>query len=238
MYVVVNADDFGYSRSVNRGVIEAHERGIVTSTSLMVDRRGAAEAAEYARGRPELGLGLHVELKVWRVSRVPRRGAALRPSSLTRTLTFELRRQLERFCELAGRNPSHLDAHYNRHLSPDLRLHFQALADELNVTLRRVDPRIRFRGDFYGQDGRGRPDPRAISTEALVRLLERIQEPITDVACHPGFAEDLDDWYRTEREQEVRALCDERVRAAVLRLRLHLCTFPDALRLVAQDGRP
>jgi chitin disaccharide deacetylase len=235
-YLVVNADDFGYSRSVNRGVIEAHERGIVTSTSLMVDRPGAAEAADYASSRPDLGLGLHVELKRWRVSRMPRRGAAFRASALARATSVQLRRQLERFRALAGRDPSHLDAHYNRHLSADVRPQFQALADELSIPLRRVDPRIAFRGEFYGQDGKGSPDPEAITPEALVRVLESIHDPITDLACHPGFVDDLDDWYRTEREQEVRALCDERVRGAVSRLGLELSTFSAALRLSGEDA--
>jgi hypothetical protein len=46
--LIVNADDLGCSRGVNRGIIEAHERGIVTSASLMVNRPAASEAAEYA----------------------------------------------------------------------------------------------------------------------------------------------------------------------------------------------
>jgi predicted glycoside hydrolase/deacetylase ChbG (UPF0249 family) len=236
-YLVVNADDFGYSRSVNRGVIEAHERGIVTSASLMVDRPGAEDAAAYSDHRSELGLGLHIELRRWRVSRIPRRGAALRASRLARSATAELRRQLERFRALVGRDPSHLDAHYNRHLAPDVQPYFEALAHELGVTLRRVDRRIAFRGEFYGQDGRGRPDPDAITPDALLRLVESIDQTITDLACHPGFTDDLDDWYRTEREQEVRALCDERVRAAVSRMELKLCTFPDALRLSGDAAR-
>src|SRR5206468_2930594 len=58
--VVVNADDLGLSPGVNRGIIEAHERGIVTSASLMVRWPAAAEAAAYARSRPQLGVGLHL----------------------------------------------------------------------------------------------------------------------------------------------------------------------------------
>ena len=235
-YLVVNADDFGFSRSVNRGVIEAHEQGIVTSASLMVDRPGAAEAAAYATRCPELGLGLHVELKRWRVSRVPRRGATLRASALARATAAQLERQLERFRALVGRDPSHLDAHHNRHLLEDVQPQFREVAEQLHVPVRRIDPRIAFKGDFYGHDGKGRPDPAAITTEALLSLLESIEEPITDLACHPGFTEDLEDWYWSEREQEVRALCDGRIRAAVSRLGLRLCTFPDALRLTGETG--
>ena len=43
--LIVNADDFGCTEGVNRGIAEAHVRGIVTSTSLMVNRPAAAEAA-------------------------------------------------------------------------------------------------------------------------------------------------------------------------------------------------
>jgi len=167
---------------------------------------------------------------------MPRPGAVLSSSALARATSVQLRRQLERFRAFAGRDPSHLDAHYNRHLSDVLRPHFQALADELGIPLRRVDPRIAFRGEFYGQDGKGRPDPEAITPDGLLSVLESIHEPITDLACHPGFVEDLDDWYRTEREQEVRALCDDRVREAVSRLGLELCTFSAALTLSAEDA--
>src|SRR5919201_1887636 len=64
-YLIVNADDFGQSAGVNRGIIEAHERGIVTSASLMVRWPAATEAAAYARDHPELSLGLHLDLGEW-----------------------------------------------------------------------------------------------------------------------------------------------------------------------------
>ena len=56
--LIVNADDFGQSPGVNRGIIEAHEHGIVTSASLMVRWPAAASAAAYAREHARLGLGL------------------------------------------------------------------------------------------------------------------------------------------------------------------------------------
>src|SRR5260370_3831130 len=64
-YLIVNADDFGQSPGVNRGIIEAHERGIVTSASLMVRWPAAAEAAAYARLHPRLSVGLHLDFGEW-----------------------------------------------------------------------------------------------------------------------------------------------------------------------------
>src|SRR5215470_18291652 len=58
-YLNVNADDFGADQHVNRGIIEAHERGIVTSASLMVDMPGARAAVRLAKERPRLSVGLH-----------------------------------------------------------------------------------------------------------------------------------------------------------------------------------
>src|SRR3954465_13317363 len=67
--LIVNADDFGLSRGVNAGIIQAHGHGIVTSASLMVraSATAAREAADYAKGRPRLGVGLHVDIGEWAV---------------------------------------------------------------------------------------------------------------------------------------------------------------------------
>src|SRR5260370_15450729 len=59
--LIVNADDFGQSFGINRGIMEAHERGIVTSASLMVRWPAAREAAAYAKKHPRLSLGLHFD---------------------------------------------------------------------------------------------------------------------------------------------------------------------------------
>lgn len=60
--LIVNADDFGRSRSINTAVIQAHRDGILTTASLMVTGAAAAEAVELARQNPRLGVGLHLTL--------------------------------------------------------------------------------------------------------------------------------------------------------------------------------
>ena len=60
--LIVNADDFGASPSINQAVIRAHHEGILTSASLMVNEPGFDEAVALAHETPTLGVGLHLTL--------------------------------------------------------------------------------------------------------------------------------------------------------------------------------
>ena len=60
--LIINADDFGFTSGVNRAIVEAHTRGVVTSATLMACGRAFAEAADLARTIPELSIGCHVVL--------------------------------------------------------------------------------------------------------------------------------------------------------------------------------
>ena len=64
-YLIVNADDFGQSAGINKGIIETHQQGVVTSTSLMVRWPAALEATDYCRQNPNLSVGLHIDLSEW-----------------------------------------------------------------------------------------------------------------------------------------------------------------------------
>ena len=61
-FVIINGDDFGISHGVNQAIIEAHQRGILTSTSLMVTGDACEEAVALARTHPRLAVGLHLVL--------------------------------------------------------------------------------------------------------------------------------------------------------------------------------
>ena len=60
--LIVNADDLGWTEGVNRGIAEAHRKGLVTSTSLLANGPSFAYALEIARANPELGVGVHLNL--------------------------------------------------------------------------------------------------------------------------------------------------------------------------------
>jgi predicted glycoside hydrolase/deacetylase ChbG (UPF0249 family) len=219
--LVVNADDFGRTSGINRGVARAHEGGIVTSASLMVRYPAAVDAAAYARAHPGLALGLHVDLGEWRYDRGDWRAEyALDRSSA------EIERQLEEFRRLVGADPTHLDSHQHVHLEEPVLSSMRELARSLRAPLRSLD--VRYCGAFYGQTATGEPLPGAIAVDALVRLIGSLEPGITELGCHPGEADGLDSAYGREREQEVETLCDPRVRSAIAENGIELRSFRDA----------
>jgi predicted glycoside hydrolase/deacetylase ChbG (UPF0249 family) len=227
-YLIVNADDFGQSPGVNRGVIEAHEHGIVTSASLMVRWPAAAEAAALARAHPELSVGLHVDLGEWAYkdeewaavySVVPVEDAA--------AVTDEIARQLAAFRRLMGKDPTHIDSHQHVHREEPVRSVLTGIAAKLQVPLRHYCPAVRYCGDFYGQARNGEPLLEAISVEGLLRTLAALPGGVTELGCHPGTG-DLESMYDSPRELEVRTLCDPRVRQALAQEDIELRSFRNA----------
>ena len=134
--MIVTGDDFGFSRGVNRAIIEAHERGVLTSASLMVAGEASAEAVELARAHPKLAVGLHLVVVDGRPvlppseiphllgdhGRLPARPVwvglkyQFHPAA-RRELVREIRAQLERFRD-TGLALSHVDGHHHLHLHP------------------------------------------------------------------------------------------------------------------------
>ncbi len=124
--LIVNADDFGLSRGVNRGIIEAFENGILTSASLMVRQPAASEAAVYARSHCGMSLGLHLDLGEWKY----REGQwvalySVVPNDDAAAVAEEVRHQLSEFQRLVGRKPTHIDSHQHVHRQERIRRSFQ-----------------------------------------------------------------------------------------------------------------
>jgi chitin disaccharide deacetylase len=225
-YLIVNADDFGQSRGINRGIIEAHERGIVTSASLMVRWPGAEEAAAYGRNHPSLSLGLHFDFGEWRCSN----GSWIKVYEVvsvedTSAVAREASRQFAAFRSLVGKDPTHLDSHQHVHRRGPLSSIFTDLAERLEVPLRSHSPEVRYCGGFYGQTEDGHPLPDSIGLEALIKMLAEFPPGFTELGCHPGYAEDLDTMYRQERTEETKTLCDPTLRAAIADMGIELCSF-------------
>jgi len=226
--LIVNADDFGLTEGVNRGIVDAHAGGIVTSASLMVRARGAEHAAELARQNPRLGLGLHFDIGEWvrRDGTWRARYEYVTEGDATST-EAELGAQIARFEELIGKPPDHLDSHQHVHLSrPEVAAAVRRASEALGIGVRGLDPRVSYRG-MYGQDEAGRSVSDAIGPSAYVDAIRSLPAGVTEFGCHPGYTEDLDSDYRLEREIEVRTLCDAAVRAITVESGVRLISWAD-----------
>ncbi len=224
--LIVNADDFGLSDGVNAGIVEAHERGIVTSTSLMVRHPAAIEAARCADAHPSLSFGLHLDLGHWEHKDGKWIATYERCSLEDRAaIEAESQAQLAAFRQLLGHDPTHLDSHQHVHTREPVASVARALSSQLGVPLRSW--RSRYVGDFYGQTGTGEPLPEAVAAERLIELIVSLPAGATELGCHPGRGVGEESSYAAERDREVTALCDPRVRATIEAEGIELRSFAE-----------
>ena len=165
---MVTGDDFGFSRGVNRAIVEAHTRGVLTSASLMVTGAAWEDAVALARAHPRLGVGLHLVLVSGRAVLPPaeiphlvdssgffresptRAGLVYQLNPAARIeLRREIRAQLERFRET--RIPlDHVDGHLHLHVHPVVVGVLAELATEFRIPVVRFpseDLRVSLRLD-------------------------------------------------------------------------------------------
>ncbi len=220
-YLVINADDFGYAQGVNRGVIAAHECGVVLSTSLMVDMPLAREAAAIAAAYPGLGVGLHFAV-------TDMKGPKIDLFNVT-AIEKELHRQYQLCCDLLGHTPTHVDSHHHVHLRKELRPLFVAWAAEHRLPLRNHGD-VHYNGGFYGQwydeEWRPHPAPELIRLKNLEKIFRDLPAGVTELACHPAYlSPDLDSPYASEREIELATLVNPRVLSLAHELNIVLVNF-------------
>lgn len=226
--LIVNADDFGMSHDINRGIIEAHQCGIVTSASLMVRWNAAREAARIAIENPGLSVGLHVDLGEWACTGEEwKQLYHVCDLADERAIAGEIRRQLDVFRSTLGREPSHLDTHQHLHRSTDpFRSILLGLGEELGVPVRHHSP-VRYCGHFWGQNEHGAADLLRVSPNTLCSILRGLPAGITELACHPGHVGDFESSYSVERGVELHALCHRAVRETIAAEGIDLLNFDE-----------
>ena len=155
-FLIINADDFGYSPAVNDAVQRAHRNGVLTSASLMVAEPGWREAVQIAQANPRMGVGLHVVTTLDRSLLPPqeiphlvspqgkfgadpfRTGMKYAFSAQARReLRQELEAQFARFAE-TGIPWSHVDGHQHYHMHPVVWDNVLTLCDRYGVHRLRV----------------------------------------------------------------------------------------------------
>lgn len=213
--LVVNADDFGFTRDVNRGIVEAHRDGILTATTLMADGAAFDDAVRLAQANPTLDIGVHLVL----VGQppFPMTVAQLTQSVLLRRIRIydELSAQVRKILG-AGLHPTHLDTHKHTHLLPPVLDAVARISEEFRI------PWVRRPFDFLPSPNDVPFKKRVVSRSLrvvrsrfarvlaahhcrstdhfagfqitgtfraadIVALIRSLPEGSTEFMCHPGF---------------------------------------------------
>ena len=221
-YLITNADDFGFTRDVNEGIVHAHRQGILTATTLMATGAAFDHAVGLARQNPELDVGVHLVLV----------GSEGYPATVARLVAGlgririydELARQIGKVTD-AGIRPTHLDTHKHTHLLPPVLEAVARLSEEFKIPwvrrpLAGLLPGVlkrhgcRSTDHFAGFAITGRYD-----AARLAKLIRRLPEGITEFMCHPGFCtaelERAHTRLKASRRRELDALTSPEVRAAI-----------------------
>ena len=241
--LIVNADDFGFTRDVNEGIVYAHRNGILTSTTLMATGPAFDHAVALARENPSLDVGVHLVLV----------GSAGYPATVTRltaavalgsiSIYDQLARQVHKILD-AGIQPTHLDTHKHTHLLPPILDVVARIAEEFRIPWVRqpiplpvpflrsgLQRRLISRGcrttdHFAGFEITGRYD-----TPGLAAVIKRIPEGVTEFMCHPGFCgEELraaPTRLKDSRRVELEALTSPEVRQALQESTVTLVSYRD-----------
>jgi len=244
--LIVTADDFNLSEGVSRGILAAHQHGIVTETSVMVNLGDLQRAAELLTQAPRLAVGLHLNITRGRPLAAPHAVAELlgpdghfhgspqaMPTRLgVKAVQAEFEAQLDTFVQVFGRLPQHLDTHHHVHQHPDVLPALLDLAAPLQLPVRSIDAQMR-----ASIEGRGLRSPAQFLGDAgdepywtvarLQATLRTLPAGLSELMCHPGYFDAAIAYSRYGRQRDVEreALCAPEVAATVQETGVQLVTY-------------
>lgn len=255
--LAINADDFGFTRDVNAGIVHAHREGVLTSTTLMANGEAFDDAVELAQQTPTLDIGCHLVLVQGRSLTVGRQFPetlrelliALARSQID--IEAELRAQIQRIIS-SGLRPSHLDSHKHTHALPHIFRIVAKLAHEFGITyvrlpldtnlpFGRVPTRlsrryylrlareygVRMADHFIGFRLTG-----YLTEESFAAAISSLPDGLTEFMCHPGFlGTDLRNArtrLKEARVRELEALTSRRIRDLIAASGVELTSFAEA----------
>lgn len=206
--VIFNSDDFGYSYGVNYGIVDAYQRGILTSTTLMANMPGFEHAVRLKKELPDLGVGVHLTLTCGKpllnnVHTLTENGNFKPLSFYQQPFQIDLQQlyqewnaQIQKVYR-AGIVPTHLDSHHHTHTFGDNQEVVIALAKKYDLPVRgnferKAEVRhTKYFEPYFDDVGEMDADKRQINISLenyLEHLLEKIrQTETTEIMCHTAY---------------------------------------------------
>ena len=214
MKLIINADDYGYTQGINKGIIHGHKNGIISSTTVLTNSPNLQQSYDLVKECPQLGLGVHLTLTLGKPltqghSLTDQNGYFFNRKEINlsimdkKEIYNEWKSQIELFIQTFNQYPTHLDSHHSVHDQPETFAITQYLCQEYNLTCRRHSP-AKFIGNFFGAN---------ITVDFIIETLKNnINEECIEIMTHAGFSDqelrDLSS-YNDDREKELEILCDK-----------------------------
>lgn len=207
--VILNGDDFGYSKGINRGIIKTIENGILTSTSVMVNRPEADEVRLLSKFR-NISIGLHLDLteenlllrwfKILYILIWPRK-----------KIEEEFKKQIDKFRSLTGKLPDHIDSHHHIHWITGFKPVVLEFARKNKIPVRCKN--AKFNVSFYGRSWWD--DSEHVNPERMIDVLKGLKPGVHEIMCHPGYVDkeliNTGTHYLKQRENEIESLTSREI---------------------------
>lgn len=248
MKLIVNGDDFGYSPGINVGMIYGFKKGIISSTTLMVNQSFSLEAARLAQECPELGVGLHANLTKGSPVLSPERVPTLiedngnfwevskfyQQNINKEDIKKEVFAQIGEFFRL-GIKPTHMDAHHHLQFHPMVLEVLIEAAQKFELPLRNVgkETRLRFQEeniptpDIFVSSFFGEYATKKHLFSLLPGLKQKYPEAVIELMTHPGLIDQYitTSSYNNTREEELNILCSKEIRELISNLEIEIVNY-------------
>jgi len=216
-YLIIHADDFGFSPGISSGILDVVKTGMVSSTSVIVNSKYLNITSEYIKHYPDFDWGLHVLLNNRNVG--------------VKVILDETQQQLKLFRESFGFFPSHLDYHCGFKFNIKTYFAVRMLTEKYHLSFRYDNLHI-VETSFYGFK-KNHNTTKDISVGNLVNILESLKEGVTELVCHPGRTSNrLKDPYRLQRVIEIKTLTSNSVQEYIRKNQIAIINFKDYKRHV------
>ncbi len=242
MKIIFNADDFGISKAASLGIIEAHKKGVIKSTSLMCNMKDAEYAANMAKGYKDLGVGIHFVITAGSPlhNNVPsltdengqfKKNEVIMNTAVIEDIRKEFNAQFEKFLSF-GMTPTHIDSHHHMHQNDMVLTVVKELADKYKLPIRTfqglnmdglsdMNKKIYEVLDYYGSEN--------ISVESLISILEKYKnKEIIEIMCHPAYADDQlfqKTSYAKERNKELVTLTSKELQEYIEKNNIQIINY-------------
>ncbi|MGH4050627.1 MAG: ChbG/HpnK family deacetylase [Clostridium sp.] len=238
--LIFNADDFGYSKGINYGIIEAHKRGVLTSATLMVNMSGTLHAVELMKGLKAMDVGLHLNISLGKPltsgkTLVDEKGNFMKPDNLPDDYKYDLEElrneiwtQYNRYIELVGKKPSHIDSHlFSSDKVPQMRKLSVELAIEKEIALRNYDIDLYHHVEFVNYRNYNAKPTLDYVAEYFSDI---IKHEYVEIMTHPGFV-DIEVYnnssYNIQRAIELEFLTSIQISELIKKNNINLISYSD-----------